>query len=241
VAAGFARGDFAAARYQLNAAAAPHVRQASVSGSAWQPAFRHYLRDSGRSLNQSGFPVGSTAGAPLPWINLDQVSLTFDQQVQVGANDLRVRGADGTDYALDPAAFTYNAASRTATWKLASGGTFDKDRVRIELDGDSVRGGGRALDGGDFVARFNVLPGDVTRDGTVLADDFSAVKKKFFAGTTSPGTGDAAYGVFHDVDGSGTILANDFSEVKKRFFHTLPPEESAAAPLTVRHVTEGVL
>src|SRR4029079_18024181 len=97
---------------------------------------------------------------------------------------------------------------------------FGTDRIRLELDGDAVHSGNRTLDGGDYAARFNALPGDATRDGTVLADDFSAVKKKFFTGTTSPGTGDAAYGVFHDVDGSGTILANDFSEVKKRFFNT---------------------
>jgi hypothetical protein len=75
----------------------------------------------------------------------------------------------------------------------------------------------------------------------VLADDFSAVKKKFFGTTTDSGTADAAYTVFHDVDGSGTILANDFSEVKKRFFTVLPPDDSGAAPLTVRRVAEGVL
>jgi hypothetical protein len=174
--------------------------------------------------------------------------VTFDQQVQVGPNDLRVRRADGTHYALDPAAFRYDAATRTATWRLANSGVFGADRVRVEMDSDGVRGGGRQLDGdgdgtagGDFAARFNVLPGDANRSGMVLADDFSAVKKRFFASPTSTLTGDQAYSAYHDVDGSGIILANDFSEVKKRFFLMLPPGESAAAALEVRRVADGVL
>jgi uncharacterized delta-60 repeat protein len=248
VAGGISNGDFAAARYTLNPAAAPRVRQASVSGSAWQPAFRNHLRDAGLSVNQSGFPVGPAAGGPLPWINLDQVAVTFDQQVQVGANDLRVRGAGGAEYALDAAAFTYDAATRTATWRLANGAVFGPDRVRLELDGDSVRGGGRQLDGdgdgaagGDFAARFNVLPGDVNGDGTVLADDFSGVRKKFFSSPTSALTGDRAYSAPYDVDGSGFILANDFSEVKKRFFDALPPDDSGATPRALSRVADGVL
>jgi hypothetical protein len=88
--------------------------------------------------------------------------------------------------------------------------------------------GGTGLEGGDFRFGFNVLPGDVNHSGTVLADDFSAVKKKFFASTTAPGTGEAAYNVFYDVDGSGSILADDFSEVKKRFFSKLPDGQPTA-------------
>ena len=174
--------------------------------------------------------------------------MTFDQQVQVGAGDLRVRGVAGREYTLDPAAFRYDAATRTATWRLADDAVFGADRVRLELDGDSVRGGGRQLDGdgdgaagGNFAAPFDVLPGDVNGDGIVLADDFSAVKKKFFSTPTSTLTGDKAYTALHDVDGSGFILANDFSEVKRRFFNALPPVDSAQAPLAVRRVVEEVL
>jgi hypothetical protein len=82
---------------------------------------------------------------------------------------------------------------------------------------------------------MNVLQGDTDHTGetggthSVLAADFSAVKKKFFKDTTSPTTGtDADYSPFHDINGTGTILANDFSEVKKRFFQTLAPAAAAA-------------
>jgi hypothetical protein len=68
--------------------------------------------------------------------------------------------------------------------------------------------------------RLDVLQGDVDASGSVLASDFSDVKKKFFRSTNSPtgATADASYSPFGDVDGSGDILANDYSEVKKRFF-----------------------
>ena len=83
--------------------------------------------------------------------------------------------------------------------------------------------------GGAFRFAFNVLPGDVNQSGGVLADDYSAVKKKFFKDTADATSTDASYSPLHDVDGSGVILANDFSEVKKRFFDSLPPAAASAA------------
>ena len=96
------------------------------------------------------------------------------------------------------------------------------DAAGNELDGD--RSG--EDDGSDFRLLLPVLPGDVNRNGAVVANDFSEVKHKFFSTVTNVGSGQRRYSVFHDVDGSGTILANDFSEVKKRFFGRLPEENS---------------
>ena len=79
---------------------------------------------------------------------------------------------------------------------------------------------------------LNVLQGDVNRNGTVLADDFSDVKKRFFKTTSDTTNTDSSYSPYHDVNGSGDILANDFSEVKKRFFEDLPPP-TAASPVEV--------
>ena len=84
---------------------------------------------------------------------------------------------------------------------------------------------------------MDVLPGNVNRTGSVLADDFSAVKARFFRSTTAPGTGSTAYTVFHDVDGSGAILADDFSAVKARFFTSLPGPEPVGAHRAARTKT----
>jgi len=84
--------------------------------------------------------------------------------------------------------------------------------------------------GGTYETRLNVLPGDVNRSGSVLADDFSEVKARFFKTTNSPAAGPNPYDPLHDVDGSGSILADDFSAVKKHFFDTLPPAAATALP-----------
>ena len=63
----------------------------------------------------------------------------------------------------------------------------------------------------------------MNRSGSVLANDFSEVKARFFQNSNQ-----AAYSPFHDVDGSGSVLANDFSAVKARFFHNLPTAPTGA-------------
>jgi ELWxxDGT repeat protein len=222
-------------RIQVEAPAPPSVAGVFVSGSAWSPAFGQFLRD--RGLGAAGFGYAVPAGAAqldaLPWINLDRISIRFDGPVKLDAADLHVRGVNVADYALDPAAFTYDPSTRTATWRLAAGAVFGADRLTLELDADGVAGA-------PFRFRVNVLPGDTTRDGSVLADDYSAVKKKFFKDTTDTTAGDTSYSPFHDVNGDGVILAFDFSEVKKRFFNTLP-QASAAASLRTDSVTSSLL
>jgi hypothetical protein len=230
-------------------AAPPAVAQVYFSGSTWQPAFKQYLASQGLGSASYGFavPGGAAQLSTLPWINLDQVSVTFTSDVALDASHLTVRGAVVENYEFDAGAFAYDSATHTATWKLANGQTFSGDRIRLALDADGIidpteavpldgdwinpvgaaAGGdaypsGDGTPGGDFLFRVNLLPGDVNRNGTVLADDFSDVKKRFFKSTTNVGAGDSAYSDFHDVNGDGIILAFDFSEVKKRFFNRLP-------------------
>jgi hypothetical protein len=237
---------------------APVVTAVYVSGSGWRGSepsavtFKEYLEAQNLGSTEYGYriPAGAEQALALPWINLNRVSITFSQPVRVDREDLSVRGTNRAAYAFaaGDAGFEYDADMRTATW------TFDapltKDRVLLDLDASAATGvasqGGELLDGewanfldawpsgngiggGDFLFRLNVLPGDASRNGSVLANDFSDVKKKFFRATTNVGTGDGAYTVFHDVDGSGSILANDFSEVKKRFFDVLPGASPTAA------------
>jgi hypothetical protein len=116
------------------------------------------------------------------------------------------------------------------------------------LNGDRLPVTGAGPGNANLVLHLNVLQGDVDGDGTVLADDFAAVKRQFFTSTTSPFNPtdpSSGYSPFHDVDGSGSILAVDYSEVKKRFFQSLPaapaPTFSAAAPrTTARRVTRDL-
>jgi hypothetical protein len=194
-----------------NIAVTAEVADVMVSGSSWSPGFLVAIRSAG--LGNGGYSLTANAGraSPLPWANLDQIKVRFaatGQQAQQA--QLALRGAAGV---LPAGTFAFDAASNTATWSLPA--ALRAERLTLTI--------------GTATWTVNVLPGDVNRSGVVLADDFSEVKKKFFRSTTSPGTGDGAYSLFHDVDGSGSILANDFSEVKKRFFNRLPTAPAAAA------------
>jgi hypothetical protein len=134
----------------------------------------------------------------IPWINVE-ISIRFSENVVVQEDDLVVRGVRSG--VLDAALFSYNPGTFTATW------TFDQplaaDLVMLSLDGDSATGvtdsagtplgadtsgPGGAPRGHDFRLLLPVLPGDVNRNGAVVANDFSEVKRKFFSTSSMTST-----------------------------------------------------
>ena len=230
--------------------AAPTVTAVYLAGSSWAPAFKQHMAAAGAGSAVYGFAVPAAQQlAPRPWANLNQVSITFDQDVRVDAGDLSVRGANVSGYALDPAAFSYDAATRTATWKLAGNSVFANDRLLLDLDGGSPDGvktaaglfldgdwinpvgaaaGGDAFPsgdgtpGGDFAFRVNVLAGDTTGDGTVNALDLADVKRRLNRTPGDGATGGAAYSLFADLDGSARVNALDLAAAKQRLNRRLP-------------------
>jgi hypothetical protein len=233
----------------------PRVTGVFVDSESWSSTFRQYLADHALGDSRFGFAVGGGADQlkVLPWVGLNRISIRFRGEVDADFQDLVVHGVRGGDYALGRVSF--DNATHTVTWTLSQ--PLDADTITLDLDADPPAGvkrwgpgtpdlldgdwadgadafpSGDGTPGGDFRFRFNVLPGDVDRSGAVLADDYSAVKRKFFSSTASPGSGAAAYSVFHDVNGSGSVLADDYSEVKKRFFTRLP-SPAATALLGIR-------
>ena len=89
------------------------------------------------------------------------------------------------------------------------------DKVRLKIPGVGTAGS-------DFNIVLNVVQGDVNKSKSVLANDYSEVKARFFKNTRSTVTGTNDYSPFHDVDGNGMIQAADYSAVKRRFFNSLP-------------------
>ena len=213
----FTRLDFAGL-FDVGWEPAPAARVSAVyvSGSQWTQPFRTALSQQGLGSAADGFNVTAAPAAPLPWTNLDRLNITFDRDVSLDADDLLVTGTRGT---IATTGFAYNPTTHTATWML--GAPLGADRVLLDLSDPTLDGDGDGTPGGHLLLRFNVLPGDADRSGTVLANDFSDAKRKFFTTPANP-----AYSVFHDIDGSGSILANDFSEVKRRFFTSLPVSAS---------------
>jgi hypothetical protein len=221
----------------------------AAGGAEWTEPFLEYVEYTRQGSDEFGYavqPSGAGGGAGggrdiLPWYNLDQVSIRFSEPVSVQQDDLAIASAAGRTY--NTTAFAYDDETDTATWTLDRQIT-DADVLTLRLDGDGPAGvtdlagnplhgndsaGGDGEGGGpparDFLQTLSVLPGDVNRDGRVLARDFTEIRLRFFSSTTNVDGSYERYSIFHDVDGSGIILARDAAETRKRFFTELPDED----------------
>ncbi|RIK84017.1 MAG: hypothetical protein DCC68_02370 [Planctomycetota bacterium] len=152
----------------------------------------------------------------VPWANIDQIVIAFDQAVSLDASSLIVQGMDGR---YDVAAFHYDAATFTATWTLAKKIGGDKIALAVvDRNGEKIGNGldappdlstlagdseGAGSSSNSFY--FNVAAGDVNGDGVV---DVRDVRQASARGVFSS-VGDEAYVAEHDFDGDGTITLLD--------------------------------
>lgn len=214
---------------------APSVTDVNVSSTAWTTEFIDYLETEGLGTDGFSIPVGSSDQLKtLPWVNLDQIQITFSEDVDVQMGDLSLSGVNTTAYAFSD--FSYDSNTYTATWTLTE--AIQKDKLLIDLDGDgldpvtdtsenvldgewttatSTYNSGNGTAGGDFEFRFNVLPGDVSRDGYVnTLDSMYAMANRFKE------AGDPGYSAFRDVDGDAEGTTGDWYMVFQRIGSTLP-------------------
>lgn len=217
---------------------APRVVQFEVGSSKWSPAFLAYL--SAHHLGADGYavPAGAAQGNPLPWLNIDEVKVSFDQPVTVASADLKLTGINLAQYGV--ASFSYDAPSMTATWKLTA--AIGPDRLTALLADSVVNSTGAALDGewtngagafpsgngvpgSPFNFAFNVLPGDVNQNGSVSDDDLGLVRASQALTASS-----ATYNLFQDVNGSGGIFADDLILVRNAEGTGLPAKPLVGLP-----------
>jgi hypothetical protein len=244
----------------------PQVTTVFVGSTAWSPSFNNYLASSGQGEAAFGFRINAGDQLnELPWTNVNRISIRFSEGVDVQVGDLVVRGVKLMVYPTS--AFSYDAATFTATWTLA--GMPTNDKLLLDLDGDAgpVPGtggvtdlGGTLLDGewndpvgssvfgdafpsgngsagGDFRFRIHFLPGDANRNGAVQGTDVTLVRA---AAGAAPGA--AAYSIFKDIDGNGVVQGADAALVRERQGQTLPAGMPGARPLGgIRGSAPGIL
>ena len=223
----------------------PQVSRVFLDRSTWTTAFRDHLAATGAGSSTLGFavPAGADQLKPLPWMSLDRTHVQFTEDVTVQQSDLRLLGVTVPQYAF--ASFSYNPTTFTATWTPST--PLANDRLLIDLSGYGAvaDAAGNALDGefttaysafpsgdgmagGDFEFRFDVLPGDVDRNGAVNIFDTLAIRNRegtsttSTTSTTSPGTAPNTYTAHHDVDGDGAVTATDVVLTRDAQGTTLP-------------------
>ena len=114
----------------------PNVTAIKLGGSDWTPAFLGQLQAAGFGAGGISVPLGGTTPR-LPWSNLNQVSMTFDEDVNVTANSLLVNGVNAASYGVTSVDYDY--VTYTATWTLAN--PLPNDRVTLSLAGFGDRPG----------------------------------------------------------------------------------------------------
>jgi hypothetical protein len=206
--------------------AAPLVLSANAGGSTWSPGVISYLETNqlGSTTSNSG---DATTTPSLGWHNVNQIKLTFNEDVAVGSSDLIVTGVNVPSYAVT--GFVYDADSRTAVWTLDQ--ALPADHVTVALSDSVTDMAGNRLDGnrdgvagGQFKFTFNSLPGDVNADGVVNnADLGETIARNFnYVGT-------ADFSLAADIDGDGRVTHRDAIAVRNRMGTTLTPLNPPAA------------
>ena len=221
---------------------APTVTNVVVGSTAWTGNFLSYLagaeQPERRRLCDSRGQRGPIV--PLPWGNIDQIKVTFSENVTVDQSDLLLPASIVPSYDVAAARSATIPSTFTATWTLpqpigadklmlalnADGSGPIRDAAGNRLDGDwtnptsttdagtGVYPSGDGMAGGDFDFRFNVLPGDATQDGSVGFADLNKVLANYHRTGMSWSRG--------DVTGDGIVNSDDLNMVLTNYDQTLP-------------------
>jgi VCBS repeat-containing protein len=230
--------DRAGGAIAITELAAPKVAEVLVRGSDWTPEFLGALHPQGL-----GYPVpaGQAQLADLPWRNIDQIVVRFNEHVDVDREDLIVRGVNTATYAIT--GFNYDPATFTARWTFQAPLAADKLRIdlagdgldpirnanNVRLDGNWTDGGaafpsGNGRSGGNFLFRMDILPGNVDQEGPTNVLDTIKTRNRQFTSV-----GDANYSPLFDVNGSGRIDIFDTVQVRNLQFTDLPAGQPGSA------------
>ena len=226
-----------------------------VNSTAWDGTFRDFV-DGGLGDSALGYviPNGSDQLEVLPWININQVLVTFNEDVSasLSSGDLTLGviagvNADGTTARIPSViSVEWNAAELTATFTLNQ--SIEPARIELqiasanvtdaagnELDGEFSNGqesnlSGDSDAGGDFRFNINVLPGDVVRPGNEIVGTDDAAFVQANPGLLMPGVGPILfYDPFNDLNGDGAVNGLDVQSAVSRNTARLPGASSIAS------------
>jgi probable HAF family extracellular repeat protein len=215
----------------------PQVTGVYVSGTTWASRYLSGMQAAGLGSGTGYLVPGGGADqlSDLPWVNLNQIQIRFNENVNVQQSSLTVTGLSGAQYAFS--GFSYNSATDTATWTLSQ--PIGRDQVSLRLhstgSGAVTDTGGAALDGewtngvsaypsgngvagGDFQFAFNVLPGDVAQANIVNVQSVALVSAEWLHTGYQPA----------DANGDGIVNSQDSAVISANWF-SMPASLSVAS------------
>lgn len=193
------------------------VREFLVSSDAWSDDFLRHI-DPDHRLGYA-IPVDTPEHlVPLPWVNVNEIHLTFNGDVEISPSDVELFGVNVPTYGFSD--FSYDSSTFTATWTLAD--LLSSDRLLLNV-ADAVVA--------DTEFALNILPGDVNASSNVTVTDLVRV-----AGQVGKVHGAEGYLAELDINGSGDASVTDLSNIGARINSSLPVgmpvnNRSAAAAL----------
>lgn len=200
------------------------VAEVAVRGSGWSSTAAASAGDTGAAgATGSASDAGGSLGVPLGMdgstehlalAGVDQFVARYAEDAEVRFDDLSIASTAGTPYQID--AFSYNPATRTATWTFDR--PLDADRVLVSLANAGAVVWSKTLD---------VLAGDFDESGAVDAADVAAAVAAVYGGQTTHAS--AA-----DLNRDGILNLRDVIALRNRLGTSLPAAPSAAAGAIVR-------
>ncbi|HVU86190.1 MAG TPA: peptidylprolyl isomerase [Pirellulales bacterium] len=220
----------------------PEIKDVAVDSTGWSQNFEQQLTFLNPLYGYS-LPSGAAQLSPLPWSGLNEIRVQFNEPVNVQQGSLTLTGLNVAQYTIT--GFSYDAANYSAVWTLSK--PIGADRVQIHLastglnavtdlsgnplDGDWTDGAraypsGNGQAGGDFNFSFNVLPGDVNRDGIVNVQDLALVSSSWLASLQN-----GAFNGFPWIDpnGDGIINAQDLATLSASWTKGLPAQPAGTS------------
>ena len=215
----------------------PEITAVLVDGSSWSAGFVAALQaaNEGNGVGYS-IPTGAAQSKPLPWTNINQITIDFSKDVNVQQASLALTGVNVASYSFS--GFSYNPITYSATWTLSnpigddklqisvlsSGPSAVTDKAANALDGEWTNGvtsfpSGNGTAGGNFNFNFNVLPGDTNQDGIVNGQDIANIASHWLQ----------TNGLTGDINGDGIVNGQDVAAIASRWFNMLPAGGSGSS------------
>nr|MCU0712988.1 hypothetical protein [Pirellula sp.] len=226
----------------------PRITNVFVNSTAWTSTFRDFVDQVNPGVlplsadgNARGYRVSIGAGQTnvLPWANINQIVLQFNEDVGVSlqsltASDFVITGTSGVNADNSLGAIPvvigynpttdYNPTTRLLTLRLNQ--SMAPSSLQLSIASSKIRDvsnnvlngewtdnvstqSGNAVEGGNFAFSIHVLPGDVNRSSNVSPTDLEAIPITRFYTQ-------AGYTIWGDIDGNSNINAADRDAVRRR-------------------------